>query len=178
MKEDIRKRILSLRDGLSEEDVKKKSDAIKQKLFSLPGFQNAKSVLFYLSKDNEVFTNDMVKECFGKKKVLVPFVKKGVDLGVCEIDSFDSLEKGGYNVLEPVNKEDEINPEGIDLVIVPGVAFDSKGNRIGYGKGYYDRFLKRLNPDCKKIGLAFDFQVVDEIMAEDFDVAVDEVVSD
>ena len=91
----------------------------------------------------------------------------------CEMNNFDDLELGSYNILEP-KKCRKCNLDDIDLIIVPGIVFDKQNNRIGYGGGFYDELLKRCK--CLKIGIAFDFQIVDKIPADDRDIKVDKVV--
>ncbi len=176
MKQKLREAILEKRNSLTKEEIKKKSNIIRGKLFSLPKFKKAETVLFYVSKDNEVYTHDMIRDLLGKKKIIVPVTDlKNKDLILSELNDFSDLEPGYYGVLEP-KKIKKVSPSGIDIVIVPGIAFDRKGNRIGYGVGYYDIFLKKTK--ALKIGLAYDFQIVDEIKTEDFDVSVDVVVTD
>ncbi len=176
MKQKLREIILEKRNSLTKEDILKKSNKIMEKLFSLPEFKKAKKIMFYVSKDNEVFTHNMIKELINKKKILVPVTDyENKNLIISELKNFSDLEPGYYGVLEP-KKIKKVNPKDIDIVIVPGVVFDKKGNRIGYGKGYYDIFLKKTK--AFKIGLAFDFQVVEEIKKEEFDVAIDIIVTE
>ena len=141
-------------------------------------FKNAETLLFYISYDGEVFTHDMIKESFKEKRILVPTSnKKDFSLTISEIKSWDDLETGSYEILEP--KKENIKPidlEKVDLIIVPGVAFDTNGNRLGHGKGYYDRLLKNLN--VIKIGLAFEFQIFEKISVNKHDKAVDIIITE
>jgi 5-formyltetrahydrofolate cyclo-ligase len=94
-------------------------------------------------------------------------------------DLKDDLEVGAFGILEPKKKyAEEINPKNIDLAIVPGVVFDKRMNRIGYGAGFYDEYLKLLRPECVKIGLAYDFQVKEKIPFDDHDIRMDIIVTE
>ena len=116
----------------------------------------------------------------GEKTVIVPYVEgNNPILQLSELKDFNWLEPKTFGIMEP--KElyiREFSYKKLDLVIIPGIVLDKKGHRIGYGHGYYDRFLKTLNKDVKKIGLAFELQVVDEIPEEEHDVPVDIVVTE
>jgi 5-formyltetrahydrofolate cyclo-ligase len=206
MKQILRQKILAKRNSLTTKQLIEKSNIIKNKLFSLDEFQKAKNILFYVSKDSEVRTHDMIKkllnnfnkkdlinnntlrndktikniitETFGKQnlKISVPLIKNNEFL-VSEIKYFNELEKGSYNVLEPKKEFVRlIDPKQIEIVIIPGIVFDLKGYRIGYGKGYYDIFLKKIKN--LKIGLAFDFQIINKIPIEDFDVKLDLIITE
>jgi len=173
-KDDLRKEILEKRNDLSKEEVVSKSDIIISKLKCSPEYKSAKVILFYVSKDNEVNTHGLIKEASADKKVLVPKVR-GQDIDCCKIKSLTELSKGNYDILEPKVCE-LVDFETIDLVIVPGVAFDRSGNRIGFGKGYYDNLLRKVS--CKKVALAYSFQIVDSIESDEWDIKVDLVISE
>lgn len=146
----------------NEEERKKKSQIIKRLLFKLKEFKKAKLILFYLSFKGEVDTLPMIKEALKKgKKIAVPICdKKTKKIIPCQIQSLQGvLKEGCYGILEP-KKFKPIDPEWIDLVIVPGLAFDKDCNRLGRGLGYYDRFLAQIPITASRIGLAFDFQVL------------------
>jgi len=181
-KESIRKKILSLRNSQSPFQAITKSHRIKERLFISPEFIKAKTIMFYVSTKDEVKTESMIKYALELgKKVVVPISDlKKKTLHLSEIKDFDNeLEPGAFNILEP--KKDflrPVSPEQVDLVIVPGVAFDENGDRIGYGMGFYDRFLSSLKRCIPVIGLAYDFQIVDEIPVDDKDVTVNIVVTE
>ena len=123
---------------------------------------------------SEVHTHDMIKVALKDKIVAVPRLKGNCFIP-CRIDDFSELNsKNEYGILEPENYDKEIDK--VDLVIVPCVAFDKKCHRIGYGKGCYDVFLEGM--DIKRIGLAFDMQVVDAIPAEGHDIKLDKVITE
>lgn len=179
MKDELRKKIKKIRSDLSKSEVFEKSELIKNKLFKMKEFEQAATILFYVSYDNEVFTHDMIKECMsiGKKAIVPKSIPSDSTLILSELSNWNDLEIGAYDILEPKNdsiKEAPINL--IDLIIVPGVGFDEKGRRIGHGKGYYDRLLKNAN--SLLVGLSFEFQLVDEIPTEKHDIKVDKIITE
>ena len=180
MKEKIRSSILKKRKNMTFSEVLEKSERIKEKIFHMDEFKDSKTVLFYISYDNEVYTHDMIKESYKLKKlVVVPKIIKNYHKILCStLTRWDDLFIGSYNILEPRNEcFKEISLESIDLIIIPGIAFDCKGNRIGHGKGYYDRFLtKKIT--AHRLALAFEFQIVDRIPTESHDVKVGKIVTE
>ena len=176
-KKQIRSKILLRLKTQKEEDRDRKSKIIKKKLFRTPVFKKAKIVMFYISFDGEVNTQDMIKEAHRLGKIVaVPVCKRlSVTLRTCVLRNKAKLKKGPYGICEPAVKK-YIKLEDLDLVIVPGIAFDKKGNRLGRGKGYYDYFLKRLTPDTASIGLAFDFQILPSLPATTTDVKIGKVI--
>jgi len=182
MKHTLKQEILEKRNSLSEEEIAEKSSAIIKSLYSSPEFQAAKNILFYLSVRNEIDTQEAIKELLGKKEktIIVPYViKNNPILQLSELRDFNELEKKAFDILEPKQVYiKEYNPEKLDLIIIPGLVFDLSGHRIGYGYGYYDRFLKTIKHNPKKIGLAYDFQVIDKIPKEQHDVPMDIVLTE
>jgi len=175
-KEKIRSKILLRLKIQKEEGRNRKSKIIKEKLFKNHIFKRAKRVMFYISFDGEVNTREMIKEAQILGKIItVPFCKKNRIIKPCILGKKTKLKKDPYGVCEPVVKRC-INLQDIDLVIVPGVAFDRRGNRLGRGRGFYDLFLKKLPKDTPSIGLAFDFQILPSIPATKRDVSVDRVI--
>lgn len=172
----LRERILTLLRNQKEEERLNKSRAIGLKLFKLQEFQEAQTILFYASFDGEVETFDMIKSAqqLGKS-IRLPRIVEGENRFVpAAVHSLDKdLEDGPYGIKQPKSDPDAASPDNPDLVIVPGVAFDNKNNRLGRGGGYYDRFLGSLPPTVKTVGLAFDFQIVDSLsFQEEHDVSV------
>jgi 5-formyltetrahydrofolate cyclo-ligase len=178
MKENLRKQMLLQRNALSEEEAAEKCKLIMQKLFSLPEYMEAKRICFYMSINSEVATREMIEQAMQDKQVFLPITnKKEHTLIIAEAKSLGDLKEGPYGVYEP--KTDyvmAVNRAQIDLFIVPGVAFDPNGGRIGYGKGYYDQLLKGLS--AVKVGLSYEFQIVDRIPREEHDVNVDIIVTE
>jgi len=181
-KKALRTRLLDLIRNQKEDIRLKKSELIKAALFKTLEFRAAKMIMFYSAFDGEVETLEMIKQAqtLGKKIVLPVTIKEKKEIIPSLIINLEeSLTNGPYGIKQPKeNITQEVDSCAIDLVIVPGVAFDKKGNRLGRGEGYYDRFLKKLPQKTPKIGLAFDFQVVDCLpCVEKHDVSVSSVIS-
>ena len=181
-KKDFRKLCLRRLKEQSPFERTKKSIEIKKRLFLLEEFKRAKTVMFYVSKGGEeVETKDMILETLRMgKRVAVPVtVLSEKNLYPAEITDYDKeLSECRYGILEP--RQGSIRPvplEEIDLVIVPGVAFDDKSNRLGRGEGYYDRFLGGLPAGIPRVGLAFDFQIVTDLPVLKNDQPVSMVLS-
>ncbi|MBQ3437429.1 MAG: 5-formyltetrahydrofolate cyclo-ligase [Fusobacterium sp.] len=173
-KKDIRKIIREKRENLEQDFINFASDKIFEKLKNNTNFLNAKSILSYMDFKNEVKTdkiNILIKQ-LGKKLILPRVVDKDNMIPVKDEGKFDISSFGNR---EPLGEEYKDN---IDLIIVPGVAFDKFGNRIGFGRGYYDRFFERY-PVAKKIAIAFEAQVLDEKIETDiFDKKVDIIITE
>ncbi len=177
-KKELREEAMTKRLGLSAEEVKHKSHKIMSTFFSLDYYKKAKAIMFYVDMRNEVVTKEaIVKALSDAKKVAVPKVKKGNGLLAIEITNLNELTPGTFGVLEPKEKEEFILQD-IDIVVVPGVVFDRKGQRIGYGAGYYDNFLPKLRPDTKKIAIAFEMQLKDSIPTEPHDIKMDMIITE
>ncbi|MDD4980424.1 MAG: 5-formyltetrahydrofolate cyclo-ligase [Candidatus Omnitrophica bacterium] len=176
-KQQIRSKILLKLKLQKEENREKKSNLIKDKLFRSTEFIKAKRVMFYIAFDGEVNTANMIKEAKKLGKIVaVPVCAKGSNKVMpCLLSDRARLKKGPYGVLEPAIKK-PVRLEDADLVIVPGVAFDREGRRLGRGKGCYDSLLKELPCNIASIGLAFDFQILPDIPATATDRSVDRVL--
>ena len=181
MKRKIRKRILDMRNNKSKEDLEERSREIGKRLFRTPEFKHAKTVMFYVSTGSEVVTESLIRDAIKiGKSVSVPVVQtKDHSLQVCELHDCDKdLVPGAYGILEPkMDCRRPVPADTIDLVIVPGIAFDLKGIRIGYGKGFYDKLLPSM-PEARILGLAYDFQLLPELPQEDHDVRVDKIITE
>jgi 5-formyltetrahydrofolate cyclo-ligase len=172
----IRSKILRVLKNQKEEDRSRKSETIKRELFKSSVFKKAKRVMFYISFDGEVETLTMIQAARKLGKMIaVPVCRSNRRIAPCVLLDKMKLVKGLYGILEPVPHH-LVAPAQIDLVVVPGVAFDAYGQRLGRGKGYYDRFLKRLPQGTATIGLAFDFQILPRIPATTRDVRLDSVI--
>ena len=178
-KENIRKEKLSERLHLAENVVEESSRAIKERLAAIPEFSNAKTVFVYVSAKNEVSTAEVIKELLDAgKRVLVPVSNPDKkELTASELLDLSELGNGHFGILEP--KKEFVRPaaaDGIDISIIPGTAFDEHGNRLGYGHGYYDRFLSQTKAPV--IALAYEFQIVDKIEPDIYDVKVNKIVTE
>jgi 5-formyltetrahydrofolate cyclo-ligase len=144
------------------------------RLEGLDLFKQAKSISLYYALPGEVETAAFIDKWAETKTIFLPVVE-GNDLGFHIYKGKHSLRHGAFGIMQP-ERDDSCPTEQTDLIIVPGIAFDRKCNRLGRGKGYYDRILAAL--PISKIGLCYDFQLVDEIPTEPFDIPVDMVVTD
>ncbi len=176
-KTSIRSKMLSALKNQKEEDRNRKSRVIQAKLLRNKVFKKAKIVMFYVAFGGEVNTEEMIKKAKKIGKLIcVPVSRKNREtMQPAIFEDHSKLKKGPYGVLEPVS-EDLIRPEDLDLVVVPGLAFDKDGNRLGRGKGCYDRFLSKLPRNTPSIGLAFDFQILPLIPTTKYDVNVKQVI--
>lgn len=176
-KEEIRKYIVEQKNRVPELMLIQRSGIIEKMVTTLPEYKKAKTLLIYVSKKQEVETTRLIESAWEDgKEVAVPKVSDNhKDMRFITIDSFDRLKEGYFHVLEPEYgmEYDDPNP----LVIMPGVAFDLSCHRVGYGKGFYDRFLKR-HPDYKKIALSFDFSLLKEVPHDENDIDPDLIVTD
>lgn len=181
-KESIRKEMMRIRGDLDADTLKHKSHQIALNLFAVKEFELSRHVLFYMALEKEVQTREMIERSLAKgKKVYVPVVfKEDRALGITELVGLNiGFKKGPYGVCEPEAKYLNIVPVAVvDFVVAPGLAFDFKGGRIGYGAGYYDRLLMSLSPDVQRVAVAFDFQVLDSIPQGDSDVPMHKIVTE
>jgi len=176
----LREQILERLHNISREEKDRKVKDLKDKLFSLDEFKKAKCVMFYVSKHYEVDTHEMIDESINMgKKVVVPItLKEEKTLRPSELkDREKELIKSHYGIHEP--HERHIRPvplDEVDLMVVPGLAFDKSGHRLGHGGGYYDRFLEKTPPKVFIVGLAFRFQVVEELPRHATDIPVNRIL--
>ncbi|MGM0471277.1 MAG: 5-formyltetrahydrofolate cyclo-ligase [Bacillota bacterium] len=181
-KEEQRERVLNYRQRLTDKEVLHKSMDIKRELFDLEEFQAAEVVMFYIDFRNEVKTEFMIKEVLNSgKRVVIPISQvEDRSLLLSELKDYDQeLEEGTYGILEP--KDEYLRPvdyDELDLVIVPGVGFDEDCNRLGYGGGYYDRFSAKLDDTVDRVALAFEIQIVDQVITDEHDLPVDKVLTE
>ena len=171
-KQSLRKEYLTMRDNIPNKE--EKSNIIFDKIISLKEYQQAKTIALYKSLSSEVNTGKLIDYSLSiGKTVLLPKVI-GNDLVFYEVTNKTIFMKSSFGVYEPMEKNSY--DEKIDLIIVPGVCFDKKNNRLGFGKGYYDRFL--INNKTKKIGVCFKEQLIDNIPTDKFDIKMDLIVTD
>lgn len=176
MKHIIRKTIKNKIKQCSDLEKSQKSDIIRHKLFNEVAFKKADVVMFYVSLKDEVNTLTMIDETIRTGKtvcvpVIMPEDKRLIAGGIKDRET--DLERQHFGIYQPkAGRVEEVPLEDIDLVVVPGVAFDRKNVRLGRGHGYYDRFLSSLPKRTRTIGLAFDFQVVDRLPQDSHDIPV------
>ncbi len=171
----LRREISEKKRALTADAIEARSSLLAQRLFDTRHYRRARSVYAYLSFNQEVRTRPIIERAWADgKRVAVPRVA-GDEMAFVWLDSFDGLAISGFGVPEPA--EGEIADDESALVLMPGLAFDREGNRVGYGGGYYDRYLAR-HLDHVKIALCYDFQLVDAIDAETHDIPADLVITD
>lgn len=178
-KKELRKRILNIRNSMSLEDVEKNSTIIMDKIINTEIYKQSKVVFTYMDFNKEVMTSKLIEHMLcDKKRVVIPFTDTiNTELIPSEITKQADLKLNSFGYYEPVSIV-PVNPEEIDLVIVPGVVFDKNLNRIGFGKGYYDRILVKLKSNAKKVAVAHEFQVLESIPAEEHDIKMDMIISE
>lgn len=174
----LRKTMLSRRRNLPVEERADAGERIQQTFIASPEFRAAEVVALYSPIHGEVATgNVMAVALAAGKRVLFPVVCAD-NLRFIRVAGNEELRPGAYGILEPCPNDGVVPVEEADLIVVPGVAFDLGGRRIGYGKGYYDRAVHHLEGHGRLIAFCYDFQVVAEIVGEPHDVAVDKIITE
>lgn len=178
-KKSIRKKILDIRENIKEDTKSELDKLIFNYLINNEIYKNAKRIFIYVSYKNEVDTKNIIRYSLSEKKqIYVPKTfKEEKSMKAININSLDELIVDNYSILEPKVVDKNHKEVEFDLIIMPAVSFDKKGNRIGYGAGYYDRYISKLDYDIIKIGLAYDFQIVHNIDSEEHDVKVDYIIT-
>lgn len=167
----------------AQPDKDEVSRAICRRFMDLPEYAAAQTVMFYVDVRSEVRTRaDLPAALASDKRIIVPWCKDG-ELELFHLHSMDELEQGAFKILEPSQRlreapERQVSPAELDLVMVPGVAFDRRGGRMGHGFGYYDKLLEHARTDAPLIALAFECQLVDEVPMQSHDVFMDAVVTE
>lgn len=180
-KKKLRNKIKKLLEGLPVSVLKEKSSSIRSRLYSLSEYKNSSFVMCYLSTEREVSTFEIIETALSQnKKVAVPLILKSQNIMLpCEISNLKDLEPGPWGILQPIKgKIKSIPLKVVDLIIVPGIVFDKNGNRIGRGKGFYDRFLNSIPSAIRKMALAFSCQIVERIPINDSDIPVDKIITE
>lgn len=181
-KSDLRKKMLNIRNNMEKEDSSEKSAVIIEKLTALDIYEKARIVFVYMAFNNEVETMTLIKKMLQEnKRVVIPYTDTVNTVIIpSELKNIEEdLVKSKFGYYEPAkDKILPVKPEEFDLVVVPGVVFDKNLNRIGFGKGYYDRILCSLNDGAKAVAVAYDFQVLDEVPSEEHDIKVDMIITE
>ena len=182
MKKEFRKKVINDRKLLSAETVENNSNEIFNNLFKIPEIKKSNTIMAYLDFNNEAKTDKIINTLIkNNKKVLVPIsILETRDLLLSEIRDIDNeVRIATFGIREP--KEEFLRPvdrKEVDIVIVPAVAYDIDGYRLGYGGGFYDRFLETLRPDVITIGIAFEMQIFNEVPKEVHDARLDYIVTE
>lgn len=175
----LRNEILFIRNSLDKEIKDSMDCEIYNNLINSQLYSKAKSIFIYISFGSEINTKDIISKALkDNKKVYIPKIyKEDKSMKAIRLKSFNDLKENSMGILEPIEDNDCIDKKEIDLILVPGVVFDFNGNRIGYGGGYYDRYLQDIKGISNKVVLAYDFQIVDSIEPEAHDISFDYIIS-
>jgi 5-formyltetrahydrofolate cyclo-ligase len=180
-KRKVRYEFLSLRDRIEPVLASAYSNMIFARIRKLPAYENALTIMFYLSYGSEVVTDAMISSALGEGKIVaVPAIENPGDgmMKAVRITRIEDAYQSVYGIRQPeINADDVVGKAEIDLMFVPGIAFDNKGYRTGYGKGYFDRWLEGI-PSNKTIGIAYDFQIADELPSGKHDLPVGMIVTE
>lgn len=172
-KNNIRKQIRDTKKTYSLEEKKELSIPIWEKIEKEDWFKKSNIVLLYWSMDDEVYTHEFILKWYKEKTILLPCVD-GDDLKLRIFQGIESMKEGVmFSILEPTGEE-FLDFDNIDLMVIPGVAFDKENNRLGRGRGFYDRLLSKVH--SIKVGVCFKFQFFDNMPTEEFDVKMNYVV--
>lgn len=173
-KKELRKQIASEKTKYSASSLKALSDEILTRLEAQPAFKEAQTILLYHSMKDEVHTHSFIEKWSKRKTIILPVVVGDV-LELRHYTGTEDLKPGAYGIAEPTG-ELFTDYETIDFAVIPGVAFDLSGHRLGHGKGYYDKLLPKL-ATAVKAGICFPFQVVEEVPTEPFDILMDIIIT-
>ncbi len=181
-KEEIRKNILKRRLALSSREIRDKSHKIFLNLVKTMEFLDSQNIMFYVATRSEVQTEEMIKASIKMgKQIFIPIILTDcIDLAPSRLIDFDrELEKGKKGILEPKKEYQRLfQLKNIDLIVLPGIAFDPSGNRIGRGLGYYDNFLKKVSPSTKLTALAFEMQIINRLPSQENDIPVHKIITE
>ena len=172
-KKRVRELLAQKRRLLSKEDIAEQSSKVVAAVEQMPSFQSAKTVLIYYPTHNEVDLLSLIKRYKKEKTFLFPVVHRKT-MTACPYEGNAKMHRGKFNIPEPTT---EPYVGDIDLILVPGVGFDKRGNRLGRGGGYYDKFITRLGRKTLLVGVGYDFQLVEEVPANRWDKRLDYVVT-
>ena len=181
-KQGIRQKLLERLLSLTKNEIKRRSKNVEDRLSELPIYKQAKVIMVYYPLRGEVDILRKIRKDLGSKRFCFPVVDlKAKNLRIFEITNLDEdFCVGAWGVMQPdMEKTKEVDIKEIDVVIVPGLAFDRQRNRLGRGAGFYDRFLQDITPSTKKVGIAFEFQILENLPTNlSWDQKVDTVVSE
>lgn len=189
MVEDIRERKREIREntkkmlaGLSKEELAEKTKKIEDRLFEFANFREARVPLLYVNCAGEVSTRGILKRCFVQRKIVIlpAFNREKHRVTPLKVDDLDTdMKKGPRGIPEPDTKKCKVVPiDRLDIAIIPGLAFDEKGGRIGTGQGYYDRLIPKLPATTRKVALALNCQIIPQSPMQSHDRYVDIIITD
>lgn len=182
MKKDFRKKVIEYRNNKDTDFISTNSQKITEKLLSMKCIKDASTIMLYLDFNNEVKTDQLINKLISLRKTVAAPVtikdeRKLIPFKITNLK--DGINIGAYGIREPKkDPSNELNVEAIDILIVPAVAYDKDCYRLGYGGGFYDRFIEHLRDDAITIGIAFDLQVFDSIPKENHDAQLNYVITE
>jgi 5-formyltetrahydrofolate cyclo-ligase len=168
----------------NQENKDELSRAICETFLTLPEYERAKTVMFYVDVRTEVRTrDDLARALTHGKTIVVPWCNSAGELELFRLERMEDLALGMYRILEPRSElrslpERQVDVASLDLVMVPGVAFTREGARMGHGRGYYDKLLEHVRPDTPLVALAFECQLFPEIPTQPHDVFMDKIITE
>ena len=180
----LRKEILTKRNNIDVVEKEEMDKKILNKFYESKYYRESKNIFIYISYDSEINTKEIInKSLIDNKKIYVPRTEfKTRLMDAVEIRSLDDLIESEYGILEPSIYEPHIEPNELDLIVVPGVGFDRNGGRMGYGAGFYDRYFKKISKDkmkkIVKLALAYDFQILEDVPMNEQDVPVNYIITE
>jgi 5-formyltetrahydrofolate cyclo-ligase len=181
-KEEIRNDIAKRLAALADSTVEAKARQIENRLFEFANFLEANIVLLYINSANEVISRNIIERCFDYDKIVIlpAFDRHTYEMKLMKVDNLETdLKLGPRGIFEPDEMRCNVVPiECIDIAIIPGAAFDEKGGRIGSGEGYYDRLIPKLSITTRKVALAFENQITQQIQMESHDKHVDIIITE
>lgn len=174
-KDEIRQQIKKRKRQFTENQLRELSLAIIDRLLRHPRIKSAKRILMYYSLPDEVYTHEAIIQLANKgKEVFLPVVLDNFEMELHKFSRKENMSEGAFNIMEPTGHK-YTDFDKIDVAVIPAIAYDEKNNRLGRGKGYYDRFLAKI-PLAYKIGVCFDFQRITNLPVDKNDIPVDEVI--
>jgi len=180
----LRKEILEKRNNINLVKKEEMDKKILERFYESKYYKEAEKIFIYISYDSEINTKVIINRALkDKKKIYVPRTEfKTRHMDAVEITTLDNLVESKYGILEPKTEEPHIDPNEVDLIVVPGVAFDRNGGRMGYGAGFYDRYFKKINKEnidkIVKLALAYELQILDKVPMNAQDVPVDYIITE
>lgn len=180
----LRKEILEKRNNLDLVKREEMDRKILNKFYETQYYKKAEKIFIYISYASEINTKEIINKALkDNKKIYVPRTEFKIrHMDAVEIKSLDNLEESSYGILEPSKEVPNIDPNELDLIVVPGVAFDKSGGRMGYGAGFYDRYFKKIKKEninkIVKLALAYEVQMLDKVPMNEQDVPVDYIITE
>ncbi|KHD36336.1 5-formyltetrahydrofolate cyclo-ligase [Clostridium acetobutylicum] len=179
-KNEIRKKIIEYRETIDVDERKMWDEEIFNSLIHSQLYKSSNIIFSFVSFKSEVDTHKIINHAISNgKTICVPKINsKQEGIKIYKIDNFSQLKKGYFGILEPIESCPAVDSYDLDLILMPGVAFDRHGGRLGYGAAFYDRFLSNMSKQVFKLALAYHFQVMDSVPMSEHDVRIDGIITE